>query len=576
MTTTGEQIWASMLKSMTGKSLFTVSTSRDILASVFFSAGKWVHNQTQETRVGDLKVVNMKFQVPYKIKPKVYLILRSAFFDSGMMYYKKRIPWPYTYAVSPQGKLHIIFQDKTVRVVPQTYLKKFRQAYARYHSKSNSKQSRLLGSYTRALTGKVSPIRSYTQNIGASEVYNAQLPGNSYPYRIDSLPPYESYYHSWTSVRTPGFRFKRRSELPVNPYTSVTVLTNNGQGCYLADGDVRAGCSSFVWYNHAWSDTTRLVDAFVPAAPVHSTVAYNKALAKLVSNSGLSIEANLAQDLAQFGQTTRLIANTAIRIAGSVSALKRGNFDSAVKYLWHGQSFRSRKARQHLSAHKGLAENWLELQYGWKPLLNDVHGSIQSLKSFIKNDRTVRLVRGSNRNTTTSTFNVTKSGAVVGHGEIVTISTTRFVLRYKVDDRLKSFAAQTGFTNPVNLAWEVIPFSFVVDWFLPIGPFLEMLSAFDGCSFQDGARTQFTKQRVSADVNFNQRNPMPNGCMLRMGGSYTREYILTDRIKLTAFPSPKIPTLKNPISVTHATNALALLMAVFGRKRTSMKHNFWF
>jgi hypothetical protein len=48
-----------------------------------------------------------------------------------------------------------------------------------------------------------------------------------------------------------------------------------------------------------------------------------------------------------------------------------------------------------------------------------------------------------------------------------------------------------------------------------------------------------------------------------MGGSYYREYVITDRVKLTAFPSPKIPSLKNPISVTHAQNAIALMIAVF-------------
>lgn len=564
MATTGELLWASMIKSMDGKSKFTVTTTRDVKASVLFVVGKWIHQETAEVQVGDLRVTRMLFQIPKRIRPKVYIVLKSVFWDAGAMFYKKKINWSYKFLTHPRtGKLFILFEDRTLNVVPQRYLAKAKVAFARYHSKSGEGRKRQLGSYTRALTGKTSPIRAYTQNIGASEVYNQQLPGNSYPYRIDVLAPYESYYHSWSSTRTPGFRFKRKSELPVNPYSSVTVLTNNGQGCYLADGPIRSGCSSFLWYNHAWSDTTRLVDAFVPAAPVHSTVAYNKALQKLIESSGLNIEANLAQDLAQFGQTTRLIANTAVRIGGSVRALKHGKFDAAIGYLWHGQNFRSRQARKHLSIYKSTAQNWLELQYGWKPLLNDIAGSIRSLKAFVANDRTVKLVRGSNRNRSKSTFNITKSGAIVGRGEVSTTSVTRFVLRYKVDSRLKSFAAQTGFTNSLNLGWEIIPFSFVVDWFYPIGPFLEMLSSFDGLAFQDGAKTQWTKQRTSAEVNFKGRNPPVTGCDLQMGGSYSREYVLTDRVKLTAFPSPKIPTLKNPISVTHALNAIALMVAIF-------------
>lgn len=570
MTTIGEAIWASEIKSMTGKTLFTVPTTREIRASILFVVGKWIHQGTAYRLVGDLEVTKMIFHIPYRIKPKVYLILSSEFFEAGQMEYKRRIPWEYRYAVHPVRGLHIIFRDRTVRVVPQTYLAKAKRAFSQYHSKSNTDQKRQLGAYTRALTGKVSPVVSYSNVVQASEGYNPQVPSNTYSYRIDGTGSYQSYYHAWTSVRTPGFRFKRKSELPVNPYSSVTILTKNGQGGYLADGKIRPNCSTFEWYSHVWSYTTSIVDAFVPAAPVHSNVAYNKALSKLIENSGLSLEANLAQDLAQFGQTTRLIANTAIRIVGSVEALKRKDFDTAVGYLWHGQNYRSRKARQHLHPQKGLAENWLELQYGWKPLLNDVHGSIRSIKQFLANDRTVRQVRGSARTKTTATFNVTKGVDVVGYGDTSTISATKFGLRYTVDDRLKSFAAQTGFTNPVNLAWEILPFSFVADWFIPIGPYLEMLSAFDGLKFVDGFRTQFTRQSVFADVNYNGRSNRGIGCDLRMGGSYLRTYILVDRVKLTAFPSPRIPTFKNPISTTHAANAVALLMSIFGHKLKSV------
>ena len=34
-------------------------------------------------------------------------------------------------------------------------------------------------------------------------------------------------------------------------------------------------------------------------------------------------------------------------------------------------------------------------------------------------------------------------------------------------------ANQLGLVNPASVAWELIPFSFLVDWFLPVGKFLE-------------------------------------------------------------------------------------------------------
>jgi hypothetical protein len=35
-----------------------------------------------------------------------------------------------------------------------------------------------------------------------------------------------------------------------------------------------------------------------------------------------------------------------------------------------------------------------------------------------------------------------------------------------------ALANQMGFINPAAVAWELVPFSFLVDWFLPVGDFL--------------------------------------------------------------------------------------------------------
>jgi len=37
-----------------------------------------------------------------------------------------------------------------------------------------------------------------------------------------------------------------------------------------------------------------------------------------------------------------------------------------------------------------------------------------------------------------------------------------------------------GLDNPLAIAWEVVPFSFVVDWFLPINRYLKNISALNG------------------------------------------------------------------------------------------------
>lgn len=51
-----------------------------------------------------------------------------------------------------------------------------------------------------------------------------------------------------------------------------------------------------------------------------------------------------------------------------------------------------------------------------------------------------------------------------------------------------ALAAQTGFgvTDPLLLAWELTPFSFVFDWFIDVGSWLEAMSSLNGWNVLTG------------------------------------------------------------------------------------------
>jgi hypothetical protein len=527
--------------------------------------------------LGLLEVKGVKLAVTRRFKPRVHLMMHRTDWGVGGYTYLQKISWEYMWGKDPKShSLMCIFRDRDLKVIPARYLAKFKDAYAAHRKDSDGYRKRVLSFHNHDyLTGKVSPIVSYTVAKRASETWYSNNPGGSYQYRNDGDYPYQSYYHAWTSVRTPGFGHKRKSELPINNWSSVIVKTHDGQAMYTVDAPVPlSGCTSYPYYYHGWTYTTGLGLFSVPAAPVHSDVAYNKALMRLADKCGLSIEANLAQDLAQYGQTTRLFYNTCFRIAGAVKSLRRKQFATAVDYLWHGQNLKSaNRAKGRLSNTKTLAENLLELQYGWKPLLKDVEGSIRALKQYLAADSHIVMVgRGSAREKSTVTTDIIWQGSSVGKLETVYSSTTKFGLRYKVSDPLKSFAAQLGFTNPVNLVWEMLPWSFVWDWALPIGTWLELMSSFDGLSFQDGFCTRFTKQFVSADIHYNGRLPAATGCYSRVLGRYNRRYYVVNRTKLTAFPAPVKPKFKNPITKTHVVNGLALLRTAFHSDPRSMRN----
>jgi hypothetical protein len=58
--------------------------------------------------------------------------------------------------------------------------------------------------------------------------------------------------------------------------------------------------------------------------------------------------------------------------------------------------------------------------------------------------------------------------------------------------------AQCGVANPIATAWDLVPLSFVFDWWWNLGRYLEQFSDFYGLKIEDAYRTVYTVARGSA------------------------------------------------------------------------------
>lgn len=139
-------------------------------------------------------------------------------------------------------------------------------------------------------------------------------------------------------------------------------------------------------------------------------------------------------------------------------------------------------------------------------------------------------------------------------------------IEYSVASNIVNFAANTGIINPLAVAWEVIPYSFVVDWFLPVGNFLNSLDFDTGLEFSRGwlsfhGQGLVDLKAVSGSYVADDHNLTMNW----QGGGVNYTSRGYRRTVLRSFPAIVYPSFKNPISLLHANNALALLRQVFGR-----------
>lgn len=111
-------------------------------------------------------------------------------------------------------------------------------------------------------------------------------------------------------------------------------------------------------------------------------------------------------------------------------------------------------------------------------------------------------------------------------------------------------------------------YSFVVDWFLPIGSWLQSLTAATGFTFKSGSRStisQMSSRGISNNLFASYDPPGPHSdiwsgefpSMTGSAFSFTRH----------CYASTPVPGvyLKNPLSMKHMLNGLALLSLAFRR-----------
>lgn len=145
-------------------------------------------------------------------------------------------------------------------------------------------------------------------------------------------------------------------------------------------------------------------------------------------------------------------------------------FKRLLKILRAAKRLRLQTLRRELSA-KEIANRWMELRYSLRPLVYDVSGVLDAIATKPKNNRmTFRGTEESSASTSdTSVVNYSQTWQ-----EFTRESTRTIHCRAGV---LASMEAATKFNiwggdQLLEGAWELVPFSFVVDWFFNIGKFI--------------------------------------------------------------------------------------------------------
>lgn len=259
---------------------------------------------------------------------------------------------------------------------------------------------------------------------------------------------------------------------------------------------------------------------------------------------------NVGVMLAEGHQTLMMIASIARRIDRAYRSLEHGNFrDAAQHLLVDPKAYKQRRSRPN---QRELSSLWLELQYGWKPLLSDVKAGAEFVAKLVNfpycQTYRVRTKKALVYSWDTTAWQEDRKGSVDCLQIIARIS--------EVD-----VPQLVGLTDPLSIVWEKTPYSFVADWFIPIGNWLSargLASAVTG----EYVTTIYTRERCSW-LGLQAPSQI---CEVYSGGSRPYGEIIQVKRTVSSFlsvPTPNFKTLGQAASWEHCANAVALLTQRF-------------
>lgn len=173
------------------------------------------------------------------------------------------------------------------------------------------------------------------------------------------------------------------------------------------------------------------------------------------------------------------------KICNSVSALKRRDFGGFIRHLNKMPKKHVKRSHQHF-VQGDISSAFLSAHLGWTPLIQDVYAGCNIDPPIERGER----IRASRAGTPAvmklfnperaSSVTLSKEGRVIFMGDV---------------SRPPNFSARFGLDNPFLTAWNLVPLSFVADYFLPISSVVDSMGFISAARFSQLWRKSYTREK---------------------------------------------------------------------------------
>jgi len=263
----------------------------------------------------------------------------------------------------------------------------------------------------------------------------------------------------------------------------------------------------------------------------------------------------------------------------------RGDLDLSISLFESGQTVKMLKAVTKFTSYvkntfnpKNIGNKWLEYQYGWRPLVNDIFQAADKLVAKPTSPYRIIDVRASEAWRADKTTDNLPPGTYRGYDlyrdEWDANYRCRLVGFYGFTDSALLKLAGWSSLNPISIAWELLPYSFVADWFIDIGGYLRATESalLYSQAFKGGVQIQGYRKHArrtnTADYTYKQgNNPLSTITTTGIKRQQSDSWLTgKTRTVLTSSPSPRLPSFKADLGSSRLLSAAALLSQFVGKR----------
>lgn len=385
-----------------------------------------------------------------------------------------------------------------------------------------------------------------------------------HPRKLDYLNAYSLHYGHYMSYWLSRSHRTNGASRPVTPYDRWEAWSSN------------INCTS----TRSFMTSTDEVNEIIGRA---YTKAYDDLAEELVGESS-----SLGVAAAEMGETVSMIANRledVVRFAKAVksrdmrkvatflrsdyqmeqaakfeswaSNLKkfkrpRSSFiASRERYIERYQKFKLQSRKRDLKSTGGL---WLEHWLGWAPTFGDVQTTLDVLAHDFPYERVNTRARGYRRHLTDRNGDNYLGGSLL-KWEADARASAKITTMAKVSNPNAYLRNRLGLNNVLDIAWQVVPLSFLFDWKLGISDHLQRFTALDGVELLNTSIATKFRWAASGRILVRPEIPQPYGPY----EFKDNEYIFYRDVGSVPVP-PYYPNELQGLSVTRGATAISLIL----------------